>query len=345
MSKDKITRIDYLDSLKGFAIILVVLGHICVGYNAARMYPLAKEALAAIYKAIYMFHMPLFMTISGYVFHAAYFTKDGKPQRVRIFQQTLNLVLTCLLFSVMLGLLKMAAVAYTNSITTWGDIQLIPVRPISPYWYLYVLATLYAVFSAGWAVLCRMPSFVLLPILAFLSVRGSLIGTEIWCELGRSLYYSFFFGLGVVLHRPGRKIPVNVITTPLFGVGAGVLVGIFWRDGRPIDLIPVVNLVVGVLLSLFFWGVFSRMRFLAKNRVLRFVGSYSLEIYVLHCVFTAGHRPILQWFGVGSALIGTVLNLIDSVLIPILLGVTCKRLGLHGLLFRPVSYFCHKSRN
>lgn len=335
MSRDIKRRTDYLDSLKGFAIILVVLGHICLGYNAAQTFPSAKGALAAIHKAIYMFHMPLFMTISGYVFHAAYFTRDGQLQGCRIFRQVLNLMLTCFLFSAFLGLLKMGAEGYTNSTTSWEDILLIPVRPISPYWYLYVLGTLYVVFSARGACLCRMRPAVLLPALASLSVLGSFVGADTWFELRRSLYYSFPFGLGIILRRSAKWIPVNAISTPVFGLGAGALAVAFWHDGRQIDAIPVVNLVVGVSFSLFFWGIFSRIRFLAGNRVLCLVGRFSLEIYVLHCIFTAGHRAVLPRLGVTNAFMGTTVNLIVSVLIPMLIGVVCKSVGVHGLIFKP----------
>ena len=345
VSRDIKTRIDYLDSLKGFAIILVVLGHVCLGYNAARTYPSATGALAAIHKAIYMFHMPLFMTISGYVFHAGYLTDDGGVQRGRIFQQTLNLLLTCFLFSAMLGVLKMSAVGYTNSVTSWRDIQLIPVRPISPYWYLYVLATFYTAFAAGGAFLCRMHPAILLPALASLSVLGCFVDADTWFELRRSLYYSFPFGLGIMLHRSAKWIPVNAITTPLFGVGAVALAAAFWHDGRQIDAIPVVNLAVGVSFTLFFWGAFSQIRILARNQALRLVGRFSLEIYVLHCIFTAGHRAVLPRLGVTNAFTGTMANLIVSVLIPMLIGVVCRSVGVHGLIFRPISYLCHKTIN
>lgn len=48
-------RIEWIDSLKGFAIILVVLGHNTGGENAA-------------YRFLYTFHMPLFFLISGFLF-------------------------------------------------------------------------------------------------------------------------------------------------------------------------------------------------------------------------------------------------------------------------------------
>lgn len=341
MPREPKPRIDYLDSLKGFAIILVVLGHICAGYNAAQMYFSAKDVLDSIHKAVYMFHMPLFMTISGYVFRMAYFSDEGEPQRSRIFWQALNLVLTCILFSAMLGLAKMVAIRYTNSVTTLRDILLIPVRPISPYWYLYALATSYIVFSLRGALLCRLWPVVLLPALALVSFWSDAV-TDAWFEIGKSLYYFFFFALGINLRRTEKSFSLNYIYTLIFGVVATVLVVRFWHDGRHIDTIPVVNLVVGASFTLFFWGAFSNIRFLAKNQALCLVGRYSLEIYVLHCVFTAGHRAVLPQLGVENAFTGTVLNLINSVLISILLAAACKRFGVHTLIFKPVSYFRRK---
>ena len=51
-------RINYIDTLRGFAIILVVLGHLLErnGYTES-----------ALYNTIYSFHMPLFFCISGFV--------------------------------------------------------------------------------------------------------------------------------------------------------------------------------------------------------------------------------------------------------------------------------------
>ena len=334
-------HIGYLDSLKGFAIILVVLGHICAGYNAAQIYPSARYALTVIHNSIYMFHMPLFMTISGYVFHVAYITNDGEPKRDSISRQILNLLLMYLFFSLVLCFFKIVAADYTNSSISCKDILLIPILPISPYWYLYVLVTFYIVFSIKKARLCHVRPAVLLPILAVISVLGNLLGTDFWFSLDRSLYYLFFFALGIVLQR--EEIPLNVFTMSIFCIGVSVLILVFWHD-RNINEIPLVNLMVGALFTLIFWGVFSKIRFFATNHVLRFVGCHSLEIYVLHCIFTAGNRAMLMWLGIRNAFISTFLNLFVSVAFPILLGFMCKSLGVHELFFKPVSYFCHKAK-
>lgn len=56
-------RNDYIDFLKGCLIFLVLWGHCIqfVGYNNDRFW------WDPVFKAIYMFHMPLFMAVSGYL--------------------------------------------------------------------------------------------------------------------------------------------------------------------------------------------------------------------------------------------------------------------------------------
>ena len=54
------TRLDYIDKLRGFAILLVVIGHLYQEHTAAgNDYPISQM--------IYSFHMSLFFFISGYV--------------------------------------------------------------------------------------------------------------------------------------------------------------------------------------------------------------------------------------------------------------------------------------
>lgn len=50
-----LNRQTWVDSLRGFAIILMLVGHSAIGDNSKHL--------------IYGFHMPLFWVISGYLFH------------------------------------------------------------------------------------------------------------------------------------------------------------------------------------------------------------------------------------------------------------------------------------
>lgn len=57
------TRDTTIDCLKGFAIVLVVLGHIIDGNRAQNV--IQGQWLDYLYNAIYLFHMPLFFVLSG----------------------------------------------------------------------------------------------------------------------------------------------------------------------------------------------------------------------------------------------------------------------------------------
>lgn len=65
-------RIHYIDCLKGFAIILVVLGHVFSGYLRAGLFYEHRYYMCSGYNLIYLFHMALFFVMSGFVFYKSY---------------------------------------------------------------------------------------------------------------------------------------------------------------------------------------------------------------------------------------------------------------------------------
>ncbi len=63
-------RLDYIDALKGFGIILVVLGHMHFGYDNCHQY-------------IYAFHVPLFFLVSGYLYKTPTRLADSIKQKMK----------------------------------------------------------------------------------------------------------------------------------------------------------------------------------------------------------------------------------------------------------------------
>jgi len=58
-NKEIMKRINYIDRLKGFAILLVVIGHLALFSM--------KQDGSTVFRLIQSFHMPLFMFLSGMV--------------------------------------------------------------------------------------------------------------------------------------------------------------------------------------------------------------------------------------------------------------------------------------
>lgn len=72
----------YFDIVKGIAIILVVIGH-CIQYGSGTK--MLTERLfynALSFRAIYSFHMSLFMLVSGYLFWNSCLKHDWKENLI-----------------------------------------------------------------------------------------------------------------------------------------------------------------------------------------------------------------------------------------------------------------------
>lgn len=75
-------RFLYIDQLKGFAIFLVVVGHVL-------QYCVKDSDVSCLYKAITTFHMPLFAFLSGLMFSARYDLKEIAKKLVKQSQKLL----------------------------------------------------------------------------------------------------------------------------------------------------------------------------------------------------------------------------------------------------------------
>lgn len=78
LSKQSEGRIAYFDILKGIGIVLVVYGH-CIQYgNGGEFLSGERFFEDSIFQFIYSFHMPLFMFVSGYLFHFSLQRHDAR---------------------------------------------------------------------------------------------------------------------------------------------------------------------------------------------------------------------------------------------------------------------------
>ena len=65
-------HIEWIDGAKGFAILLVIIGHCIDGYKDAELFKQYTFIFNSLHYFIYSFHMPLFFMINGYLFFYTY---------------------------------------------------------------------------------------------------------------------------------------------------------------------------------------------------------------------------------------------------------------------------------
>ncbi|MGB8857473.1 MAG: acyltransferase, partial [Burkholderiales bacterium] len=140
-------RLVDLDRAKGFAIFLVVLGHL------ARGAPPDNEWYGVLKQTLYLFHMPLFMFLSGVTMQLSYkplLQYSTYPEYVR--QKFIRLMPAFLIFGALTLAGKIVGSSFMqidNPPSGWIDgLTLIFFKPIhstaGSLWYIYVLFMFYA---------------------------------------------------------------------------------------------------------------------------------------------------------------------------------------------------------
>lgn len=346
-SKQIDRRMGYIDALKGFAIICVVLGHVAVAYLGAGAYPESIKLLNNICNLIYAFHMPLLMMLSGYLYYTAYFNDIGMPDRKRLYRQVYNLIAVYFIFSLALGLIKIVVGSLIDGFLIGKmillDIALMWITPFNGFWYLYVLILLYLIFSINR--LTEVNKWILLGIFTATAICGQVVNIP-WFMISSTLYYAIFFFIGIA----GKKykdwiIGNKYLTLVLFtiAVGAGVLV---WSKKRDTSVyanrIFLLSIVVALGISLALWYILEHINFFEKSKILKLCGRCSLEIYLIQEYFLAGVRTVVLKIGVQNVYISIILNFFISMAGPIMFSMLCKKLNIYELLFKPVTYVTNK---
>ena len=337
----KTNRVGWLDNCKGFAIILVVIGHILSGYIGKNYFANHMPEMHYIYEFIYSFHMPLFFILSGYVFQMAY-SIDIAQNKMRFKIQIMNNIYVYILWSCVQWAIKMLFDSDVNIKFTCDDLLLMPVKPMGIYWYIYVLILYYLLFYF-WGKINLKDKYKLI-ITALISILGSFISVDFdfVFPLRRFLIYIFFFYLGMYVSKfPKTKIISGAaFAVYLSGsVISAVLIYVF--DTRTLNA-GAVGIISAMCLSMFVIYLFEKISFLKNAKVFNLFGIYSLEIYVTHNFITAANRIILLKLGITNFYFNLILNFIMAVFIPVICSFVLKKVKLHKAVFRPFSYLSDK---
>ena len=323
-------RIGYIDALKGFGIICVVIGHVAQSYLDSNMFTEAEWLLKFMFNATYCFHMPFFFAISGYVYFKAYFDSSSKPRYEKLKVQFVNLIFIYSVFSLIYGFFRIIFAKYANGQTSFTDILMIWVRPIAEYWYLYTLIFLYLIFMIP-GLLKLKPEIILFGTVALSLISGYI--PSFW-SLNSILYYSFFFSVGILIAHGYNLFDSVVFNSVLIAVAAILLI-YFKGNVESIAEIQPARIIIALGVSMAVWNLFKKISLIGNNGFLKLCGLHSLEIYIIHGYFTAGNRVLLPMIGFTNAYISIVASFVISIVVPFASVWITKKLNIYGYIFTP----------
>jgi uncharacterized membrane protein YcfT len=345
-------RVLWVDYAKGLSIFFVVVYHVWNGIMTRSAHiPSPEQIYDPINRAFEMMRMPLFFFVSGLFIGRSV----QKPAGQFVTDKLGAVVWPYLIWScVHIGLtILLARLTGDTPETTLRDLPYaLAFSPVAQFWFLYVLflaMMMYLVLVklrfATWAILLVGVGLLLVKLNIDLrpmsiAIDRHHVGLAYWGPLFQLMNFFIYMTLGAmlapVLLKRLDSVPARWLSTIAIGATAiltlaillidrewvmrdasAVLLGIRWPVGIGYALLSVAGaLAIATLMSrtnAFGW--------------VRFMGQYSLYIFVMHVLLAAGMRTILLKMGVDDFVIHMVAGLSVGIIVPVLIGKLCRRFG------------------
>ena len=133
----------WLDYVKVFACVLVVLGHFWQSMVKSGILP-DGFAYGWFEQSVYTFHVPLFFICSGYLYQRYSRVKDAESWFASVTKKLVVLGVPYLFFTVLTLVMKSAGGDAVNQ-AAGGAVGTILFHPTASYWYLYVLFFMFVI--------------------------------------------------------------------------------------------------------------------------------------------------------------------------------------------------------
>lgn len=329
--EQKANHFDWVDYAKGIGIILVVYGHVARGVFNAGMIE-GEELFKYVDKIIYSFHMPLFFFLSG-VFFVQSFDKRGG--RGLLINKLNSLVYPYLLWSLIQGGVAYSLQSVTNFKTSLSDIFSLLWLPQDQFWFLYALFFIFIFYTALYALRPNIFVLFLISIVTFF-LKGTL-HTE-WVAINFLFAYGVYFCAGILLSRfKFHEINVRfywvVIFIIAFVASQYYYLQLSISNANQEGFFRLIIAFLGIAFVVTISKLLSARFFMIK-----LIGNYSLEIYLLHVIIGSGFRIVIQHvFNIDESSIHLVLGTLVGVLASFVIAWYAKKTYFSFLFSFPKS--------
>lgn len=286
--KQKTQRIEYIDAMRGFTMIIVVLHHVSL---------MAFGVNSAFEKWSYEFRMPLFFFISGFLMYKPLDVWDLKNTFTFLKKKVTNLIISPLIF------FFIYVYAYKKDM-----IESLASPAKAGYWFTFVLFTFFLIYIVCQAVFDKLKlsskkkdlMLLCVGILVFMGAYGIsylyLERNNFWAGFigAGNLKYFIFLALGALVQKHFDKFERLLDASPLvmISIVAYFLMNVFYNPinqmGGAVRLLFVLlSGVTGVIIA---FALFRKYQNYVDSshvggRVLQLVGRRTLDIYFLHYFF------------------------------------------------------------
>ncbi|WP_248722653.1 acyltransferase family protein [Seonamhaeicola sp. ML3] len=329
MKKDKT-----IETLRGLAILLVVIGHV-IGSAAEGGMQVDDDSLLRYiyYTFIDPVQMPLFTVLAGWVYAL-------KPSKSEIKEFVIKKVFRLLIPMLVVGACYFIVQYYTpgtNRKSDLIDLWKLIIFPYTFYWYLYSLFFVFVLIAIldNIGKMKTISSWMLIFILSLMA----LLTRDLFIPMESLNYFSYLgtlyllpsFILGVGLFR-FKVLLENQLIKNICGLllmGCVVVQQLSWFN--IIDVVLLKDNFYGLLIGFSFTILLLRSKL--EINWLIWIGGLSYSIYLFHGFGTAAGRIIPRSLDVNSTALIFVTSLALGLIVPIIIDKVLDRFKITRILF------------
>jgi fucose 4-O-acetylase-like acetyltransferase len=279
-------------------------------------------------KILYSFHMPLFFLLSG-LFVEKWLIK-GMTRGIK--EKVVTLLFPYFLWTITQGSINVVLSKVTNNSISWGEVfTKVWYQPLWQFWYLYVLFLSFLVCYA-------LRKLISLNIVLVVSAVFYLTMPYVDFWVSKSFMGNFFFFiLGAYLMNFNLdKIEKKVYKTKylIFSIASFLALSYLHLLNLTLLNSSIFNLILGLAginLVITFSVYISRQKYFG---FIKYLGTASLAIYLIHILAASGMRIILSKFlGINNISIHLIVGTILGVILPIIAFEISKKLKISNIFF------------
>ncbi len=315
-----------LETLRGIAILLVVVGHVIGSTPNGGMKIDFPHPFRYLYLWIDYIQMPLFTAISGWVYAQKPFSALGNFSTFAR-KKALRLLVPMTIVGT-LYFVTQFLIPGTNNKGEFNQMWRIYVFPYTIYWYLPSLFLIFITqwwidyykkmeYRNQWLVWC----FIAV-ILSITNDRGFMHSLPNIFSFKGALGQLPYFFTGVAAYRFGSQLyrPSNIQLLWLAALSGIILIQIVWF--YPGEAASISRILYGITLIP---SLFLLLKLQWYSPLFVWLGNYAYSIYLFHGFGTSGGRIIMKMLGVKSIEIIFLFATMLAIILPILMDKVLRQ--------------------
>ena len=300
-------RQDWLDYLKAYAIIMVVLGHSVHYYGIVNL----NSIEILLYSIVTTVHVPLFFVCSGYLCKKQPLNTYYKKKIFRIIIPFITFVIFKLIYGIFISS------EFTHSKSVSGQI-INAFMTGSLYWFIYAIFIMYIIAPFFWRGDVKRRLYVTFFILFIVNtVLGNCEINKVWdieiFQIGRVLFFFIYFIVGMIC-KCNENLINKIKNKPLYTFFSTLMIvalsyGVYNKYNMNQFLTKVL-----LSLSLMYLLYILTVNMPKNISFLKIVGKYSVQIYFFDSFFKVILFTIFGKFMTITLFVSIIIAIINIIL-------------------------------